>query len=393
MSDTNRVSLAYVKETTYGTTPSGPPTLKSLRFTGESLSQENTTVTSQEIRSDRQIVDLLRTGVRAPGDLNFEFSYGAFDEWMEWALLSATGTTPATNTPTSGSITTGGVLTSTGGTAIATGLAAGDWIEVRGFVNAGNNGYFKIATFTSASNVTLVGTTSAFVNETTVAGVTGTTGSTILAGTTLSSMSVEKNYADATAGSRFEVTVGVCLDGFSFNIPVDNIVTGVFRLLGKSCSSPTATVGTGTNTAAAQNPVQTGVDNVLSVLEGTSYTPQATVSAALDLKNNLRARLQLGTLGPVSIGTGTINLTGKHTSYYTDKAIIDKANAQTVSALAYILQESAGANAIVFDMPRIKYSAGRRVAGGINQDVMADMDFTAYRHPTEGVTFRIVRFV
>jgi len=169
MSDTNRVNLAYVKEVSYGVFPSGPPTLKNVRFTSESLSQQNDTVVSNEIRADRQTPGLFRVGIGAPGDLGFEFSHGAFDDFLEWMLLSdATWTTPVLNTVTA-SITTGGVLT---GTNIGLGLAAGQWVEVRGFVNAGNNGYFKIATWTSANSITIVGTLTAFVNETTVAGVT-----------------------------------------------------------------------------------------------------------------------------------------------------------------------------------------------------------------------------
>src|SRR5690349_3159718 len=98
MSDSNRTNLAYVKETTYGVTPGGPPTLKNIRYTGEGLSQENTTVTSQEIRSDRQVAGLFRTGIRVAGDVNFEFSYGnPLDELMEFSLLSAPATTPQTN--------------------------------------------------------------------------------------------------------------------------------------------------------------------------------------------------------------------------------------------------------------------------------------------------------
>lgn len=70
---------------------------------------------------------------------------------------------------------------------------------------------------------------------------------------------------------------------------------------------------------------------------------------------------------------------------------MDKYLAFTSSSVALRFQDTAG-NVMVFDMPKIKYTSGKRVAGGINQDVLAEMGFTAFRDPTEGITFRIVRF-
>jgi len=400
MSDSNRVSQAYVKETTYGVFPTaGPPTLKELRFVSESLAQENTTVTSQEIRADRQITGLLRTGIRVPGDLNFEFSYGAFDEWLDWALMDDLGfgiganaavtiaAGPSYTVTVPASVYT---ITRAAGSFITDGLLVNHWVEIRNFNDAGNNGYFKLLTV-GALAITLgqaAGTPVAGGPETDVVIIQG---AQIENGVLLTTFSGEKNLQDATAGSRFQQDLGMAIDRLSMTLPVDNIITGTFGLLGKRSVSAAATGGTGSNTAPAQNPVETGVDNVLSILE--AGVPQQTISATFELLNNLRARLALGNLGAISMGTGTVNVTGKHTSYYTDKAIIDKALNQTESYLAYVLQESTGANAMILDWPKIKYSNGKRVAGGINTDVIADMDWTAYRHPTEDCTMRIVRFL
>lgn len=398
MTDTNRVSLAYVKETVFGVTPSGPPDLKELRFTSESLAQENTTVTSQEIRADRQISALLRTGVRAPGDMGFEFSYGAFDDWFDWGLLSdvafGVGTNAAVTIAAGPSYTVtvpGGVYTITraAGSFVTDGLLVNHWVEIRNFNDAGNNGYFKLLSV-SALVITLggaAGTPTAAAAETDVIIVQG---AQVENGVLLTTQTIEKYFADAPATHQFEITTGVGIDRMAMEIPVEGIVTGTFGLIGKSSASAAATVGDGANTASAQNQVMTGVDNALTILE--NLTPQGSIQAGWQLANNLRARLQLGTLGPVSMGTGTVNVTGTHRSYYANKALIDKGNNQTQSALAYVLQESAGANAVIFDWPAIKYQSAKRVTPGINQDVIADMAWTAFRHATEGITMRIVRF-
>lgn len=84
MADSSRAQLYFLEETVWGTTPAAA--LKALRFTGESLKPETDGTTSSEIRSDRQVTDWIRTGERAAGDVNFELSYGTFDNLLEGAL-------------------------------------------------------------------------------------------------------------------------------------------------------------------------------------------------------------------------------------------------------------------------------------------------------------------
>lgn len=84
----NDVSLKYVEELTPGTTP-GTPAFKELRYTGESLNFNIENITSQEIRNDRMVSDLIQVSADSSGDINFELSYGAFDDLMESALCAS----------------------------------------------------------------------------------------------------------------------------------------------------------------------------------------------------------------------------------------------------------------------------------------------------------------
>lgn len=81
----NLARLLIAPEVTFGVTPTSGDS-KTLRFTGESLQFGITTETSQEIRSDRQISDLIQTGAEASGDINFELSYGTYDDLIAAAL-------------------------------------------------------------------------------------------------------------------------------------------------------------------------------------------------------------------------------------------------------------------------------------------------------------------
>lgn len=86
IADSNRGQLYYGPEATWGTTPAAA--LKEFRFTSESLKQSTQSTMSEEIRSDRQVTDVVRTGIQAEGDVGFEVSFGALDDFIAGALMS-----------------------------------------------------------------------------------------------------------------------------------------------------------------------------------------------------------------------------------------------------------------------------------------------------------------
>jgi len=99
MSSSNLVSIKYVPEVTYDTTPVDSTDWKYTRFTGESLSATADTTTSSEIRRDRSISDMPLVSITTGGSYDIEFSADTFDDFIEAALAS----TWATDTPAVGS--------------------------------------------------------------------------------------------------------------------------------------------------------------------------------------------------------------------------------------------------------------------------------------------------
>lgn len=87
----NDAALRYVAETVFGTTPA-TPALKEIRYTGEGLNYNISNVVSNEIRDDRMKSDLVQVSADASGDVNLEWSYGTFDDFLE-ACLAGTWTT------------------------------------------------------------------------------------------------------------------------------------------------------------------------------------------------------------------------------------------------------------------------------------------------------------
>ena len=118
MSDTNRVGLRIAKSSAkaFPVTLS-PNELTALRITGTpSLAFQPQTVTSNEIRPDRQVSDLIAVGAEAGGDVGFELSFGTFDDVIESALFSSWVNTPQDVGTTGITATGAGTITVDDGT-------------------------------------------------------------------------------------------------------------------------------------------------------------------------------------------------------------------------------------------------------------------------------------
>lgn len=390
MSDTNRAQISQIKESVYKVTPSG--NLKILRITSENLSMQTTTVRSNEIRSDRQSTGIKRTNVQAGGGINFELSYGAFDDNFASVLMGGTWASPVT-----------AVTADTGIAAAATGnrytgadeefatYTAGQWVFVSGFSNAANNGFKKILSITSsnpgtADNDQMNIANGTLVNESAGPAVTIVQGGYVQNGTTVDSYSIERKNDDAT--DKFTALRGIMYDGMTLNIPLTEIVNGSFTTLGATETSETATIGTG-YTAAPTNDQMAAVDDVEAIIENNAALGATSVS--ITIANNLRARGQIGTLGAISIGTGEFAVSGSLQLHFDTKAILDRYRNFTNSSLAVAFRDTAG-NGYVFDIPRLKFATGGQPTPGKNQDVFAELTFEAFMHATEAKTMRIARF-
>ena len=385
MSDSDQIALTQIVETTFGVIEPANPTHTALRLTGESLAQITGITVSEEIRNDRQVVDVIRTGLDVSGDINFELSYSAYDEFLEALLMSAVWTAAP--------VTVGPIATIDAASAdnsfndSGSGFAAfvvNGWVKVSGFLtNPTNNGIFKIVSVAAGKIVVSGGT---LITEAIGDSVTIQQGAEINNGTTFRSFNIEKEYTDLS--NEFAIFVGMVLSTMSLTVTPDAIINGSFGFLGKTETSATATAGDGAPTAAATGSVMNAIDNVTSVLDGQATF--ATTGFTMSLDNNLRSRLQVGTLGPISIGTGKVAVSGTLQQYFTTKAIMDKYLNFTTSSLAIIFTDDAG-DILIMDFPAVKYTAGARVAGGENTDIIADLSWTAFREATEDVTIRMVR--
>jgi hypothetical protein len=357
-----------------------------MRYTADSFKQENTSVESAEIRGDRQIADVKRSSVEASGDLSFELSYAAHDDFFEAALQSPDWSDVATDTQiTFSAAISDNSFNDSGSGFVSAGFLQYQWIKVSGFTLAANNGYFKIASVVAGKIIVTGGT---LADEVAGDTVTIEMGAQIYNATTQRSFSVEKEFTDLP--NEFLIYVGMTLSTMNLAVDASSIVTGDFGFMGKTEASATASAaGAGGSEDAAENDIMGAVDEVESFLEAQSAL--SIVSATISLDNNLRSRMEVGEVGPVSFGAGKSSVSGDVEIYFESKAIMDKFRDQTETSLALTFEDEDG-NGYVIDMPRVKYSAAEQAVSGENTDVVAKLGFVAYREEDEDITIRIARF-
>lgn len=383
--DTSLAQLYYLQESQWGVTPAAA--LKSARFTGESLNFNIDNTQSNEIRSDRQITDLIQTDAEPNGDINFELSFGAYDDFLEGALFDSWGS--VINESVSDIEAVAGTpdnFTSTTTDFTTLGLKTGQWIKIAGFsTNESNNGFFKILSI--AANKLEVAGENALTNE--AAGDTiAITGQNLRNGTTKKSYSLETKFADVT---QFKSFTGMLINNMSLNLSVGEILNGTFGFIGKDASLQNASIGTGQPEEAPANDVLNAVNNVAHIVEGGDNFSGELQEFSISLTNNLRSQKAVGTLGSVGIGAGRVGITGNFNAYFENDTLYKKYLNGTETSIAMRLTDSKG-NTYIITLPRIKFTGGNLAAGSPDSDVVVEMEYQALMDASDEFTMQIDKF-
>ena len=386
----NLTQLAYKTEASFGVTPAGNG--KDLRCTDTAgLSFALTTDTSKEVRSDRQVSDLVLTGASASGAVPFELSYREYDAFLEavtqgtWGVQSkwdgTAGTAWGTDgvgavVPTSATFAAGtltaGVATS--GSSIFTNLAKGQWIRISGSSIAGQNIIAQVSKTVAPTSTILT------FEGTPFTGLTGSGGAAVKIntfrltnGVVDRSFSIEREHADITQFFNFR---GMKANKLSLSFSSGSIATGSFDFMGKDVVRGAAT-SMGTSAASQTFGIMNAVSGVGNIYEnGTALTGTSIKSLTLDVDNALRVQDAIGVLGAAGIGSGTLSVSGTMEVYLADGTMYDKFVNNTASSLSWSAVDTAG-NGYVFTLPNVKYSDAKVTGGSLNSDAMLSMPFTA----------------
>lgn len=394
--DSSSAQLYMGEETCWGADPlnvSPITPLTAVRFTGESLVHDQTTISSNEIRSDAQITDHVRVGVGASGDVNFELSYGTFDRFFEGALrndwsaeldINSGGSPADARTITIGSPLN--VINIPGSPGIE--LAVGRWIYVTGSTSSPSNDGFYRVTAINGDDVT--------VTPSFAAAETGTNlrirGSHLRNGTTKKSYVLAKVFTDLSPQEILYFT-GMRVGGASIEITPGQILTGSLSFLGKrgfATNGLSSFPGLSGAADAPSGDVANAVDNISNILLDGSALDADLTSINFEINNNTRDKPAVANLGNIDIGLGRFNVSGNVTMYFSSRTLYDKFLAASAHSFSFAI--TVGSDAYVINFPSIKFSAGPVLAEGNDGDVVAAMDFLARRDPTLGFTLSMDRF-
>jgi hypothetical protein len=139
LQSTNRVKLSRAREATFGVIPTNP-VFNTKRETSSGLSSAPQTVVSSEIRSDRQVTDLIFLGYQAGGAVAGELSFKSYDDEFEEALQGTWSNSPLITVATSDTeISDVTATTLTVVTPLGTPFVAGMLAYTSGFTTAANN--------------------------------------------------------------------------------------------------------------------------------------------------------------------------------------------------------------------------------------------------------------
>lgn len=156
--DANRASIRVIEEATWGVTPASGKT-REVRLTSSSLSATKETVVSDELRADRMVSAITEVSAASEGDINFEYSSGAQDEFLA-AFVMGAWSRPMTRDFFKGATVsiTGTSQITIAGKDVTDYLTVGHRILLKGFANPANNGYFSISALAFTSGNTVITT-------------------------------------------------------------------------------------------------------------------------------------------------------------------------------------------------------------------------------------------
>lgn len=212
-----------------------------------------------------------------------------------------------------------------------------------------------------------------------------------LAEITPQSFSVETGFTDV---NQFFNMTGLRVGSFGLNAASGELVGGTLNFQGKETTiAQTSKLGSAPYEvlASTATPVLNATTNVGSIYKNGELLATALQSIELTGEAALREQRAVGSRFPAGIGTGRFNLTGTITSYFETLEMYDHfLNHDTVS-LAFDFTDN-DYSVYWFTIPALKITSDPVAPGGIDQDVLEELEFVAIRDPGLNTMFMVDRF-
>jgi hypothetical protein len=387
MSDSSRIRVSIVAESSYGVTPA-TPTMLVLPVTGASLKDRIGYTQSNIINSSRDVQDLVRISKFAGGTIPCELMYSPAGEALDTAIKSVLCSTFTASATVSGCDYVGASnsITRASGDFVADGFAVGDIVKVTAYAGSTSTLYRRLATV-AALTLTFEGDA---LGESDDASITVKRDARIKNSTTTPSFTIEVAYLDLQIAHIFTGCVFASAD---INLAIGQLATIVFGIEAQGSTRQSSAVSTDVFITGATYSAFTSHPTLdpISVIEiqggGVDY---AASSIATSWNNNVRPREQLGQLGAVSMARGQFAVTGRASTYFSDFGDHDDYAGNVASDLWFVLNDENG-RGYALSYPQTKLSDVENPVTSNNSDVFKAVAMTAYKDPTELCTVRLHR--
>ncbi len=375
MADSNQGSVRFALESVWGETPAAVSATEA-RITSEALTHAKQVITSQEVRSDREVVSVLEVGQSANGPINFELSYGDHETMIINAMRNSLSSARVATVSAAFTTTT---LTVPATINLLASFAVGQWVRV-----TDDGGATTVSTAVQISALT--STIATVIGQTFLSTVTASAtirGRTVANGTTKTSLFLETSFKDITAVKYLS---GMRVDSLNLNVQSAQIVTGTFNFIGKLGFQASTTKSSVVVSAGTTTPMTAAV-NVGTLIEGSTALANAVQSVSLTINNNMFLRPQVASKATANPGDGSISVDGTLSVFFEDVSLYKKMIDHTTSNFSMRFTDDAN-NMIIVTVHALKFSGGDPGVPGLNQDIFLPLNFTGFKHPGVGKTVR-----
>jgi len=206
-------------------------------------------------------------------------------------------------------------------------------------------------------------------------------------GSTRQSFTFQKHFQDMTI-PQFHTYKGCVIEGMSLKMDLGKIVDGSFSVLAFGSTVTTAQIAGATFPPVSTTEPMNAVTNLQNfTIGGVPYTGCIS-SLSLNIKNNVRAIMCLGSINAQDMKLGTFEVTGDMNFYFNEGSNYAAFVAGTEFNFSFDIVDAAG-NKYNLAISRAKFESGEVVAGGKNSDVMFN---AKWRGLYSSVDARVIRF-
>ena len=330
------VDLQYIKEVTWGITPSSPDMIQQRRVSS-TLSLAKDTFQSNEARTDRNISDFRHGVCRVQGDVVGEMSLDAWNDFIE-AAMGGTWDTEISKSETDftsmAADNTASTFTAGSGSWITELFMVGDIIAFTNLSEAANNAVNYIITALTATVATVSPKPTTMSADTVFEVVR--TGKKVLIGTTKRSFTIEQQYPGIT---QYQVFLGCRVNTLALSLPPTGMFGITCGIMGKDQNALSGTALDTTPTAVPSNDILAAVNGTLTV-DGTNIAVITGLDISLD--NGIQGEAVVGQNTVPDLLSGRANASGNMTAFFENATLMDAFINETALKIHVMIEEPTG---------------------------------------------------